>query len=654
MPSHEVDGVRLPALDSLGLGPVIVSCLTGVVSLGVWLLVPERVEVALVGGSLTLGALFFVYVGVALARRELRTIPLPRGRAPGSDVNARGDRRAGGIVERIASALESSTAQAEEAERAATEQIGFFQDFVELLPGGTALFDARLRLVQSSEAGLPGPHWSPEGVHPTPRLIWPEADAGDFVERFGRHVERCLEGGSAFDVEQSLPGATGGERHYRYHFLPLRDSTGQVARVAVVGDDVTDRVSTERLLAESQERLRQAEKLEVLGRLVGGVAHDFNNLLTVIRGHGEIGLTDVAEDDPLKEDLQEIVRAATRAGGLTSQLLAFSRKREAKYETLDLNDVLRGAEKLLSRVIGEDIELVLDLAPDLAPVKADLVQIEQIVLNLAVNARDAMATGGSLRVSTTASTEPSESDEKLWPGYALGDAVVLSVTDTGIGMDEETAARVFEPFFTTKGVNRGTGLGLATVSDIVRQTGGFIEMESEPGQGTSFRIFLPTGARADRAGGMSTEHTVRKGDGETVLVVEDEPEVLSLVGKVLSRFGYRILGATTPELALEIFQESAPEIDVVLTDLVMPGMDGLELMRILKEHDPDLPVLLMSGYSDDVLAAHGASCDDDHFLPKPFTATELASRVRSVLDLVTRSGQDTGASSERLPIPSRS
>ncbi len=384
-------------------------------------------------------------------------------------------------------------------------------------------------------------------------------------------------------------------------------------------------------LDRREERLRDAVKMEAIGRLTGGIAHDFNNLLTAIQGYARLASDEVEGDAPVQKSIAEIVRAGDRAGNLVQQLLAYSRQQSLQPVALDINETIGETRDMLGRLMGEDIEIASRLAPDLGLVRIDPGQFEQVLLNVAVNARDAMPRGGRL----TFETANIDLDEPYVQGdftIEPGRYVALQVTDEGVGMDQETTARVFDPFYTTKELGSGTGLGLATVYGIVKQSGGWIWLYSEPGEGTTFKIYLPRyeGERTTRepkfAGPVA-------GGTERILVVEDEQGVRRLVGRILSELGYEVIEAARPAEAIEI-HERGLAIDLLLTDVIMPEIGGQELAERLRRADPDLRVLYMSGYASDRL--HGDDGTPAH-IAKPFTPNELARRVRQVLD-VDRAG----------------
>jgi PAS domain S-box-containing protein len=413
-----------------------------------------------------------------------------------------------------------------------------------------------------------------------------------------------------------------------YLTTPIRGERGEAMGVVVTFQDITDRKKLE-------EQLRQSQKMEAVGRLAGGIAHDFNNMLTVITGYSELLLQSLAPGSPLRNTVEQIKQAGERAAGLTGQLLAFSRKQVLQTKVLDLNAVVADMDKMLRRVIGEDIDLLTVLKPGLGRVKADPGQLEQVMLNLAVNARDAMPQGGKLTIETA--------DVELDAAYARrhvtvkpGPYVMLAVSDTGCGMDAETQARVFEPFFTTKEQGKGTGLGLSTVYGIVQQSGGNIWIYSEPGRGTTFKIYLPKVEEAADMGDPVVAHMQQPRGTETILLVEDNPNVLGLARTVLQGQGYSVLEAPKGERALEIREQHNGAIHLLVTDVVMPGMSGRELAERLATSYPEMKVLYLSGYTDESIVHHGVLDHGMAFLQKPFTPDALARKVREVLDSPAR------------------
>jgi PAS domain S-box-containing protein len=383
--------------------------------------------------------------------------------------------------------------------------------------------------------------------------------------------------------------------------------------------DVTERKKTEGVLRQRDQELRQAQKMEAIGRLAGGVAHDFNNLLTAIRGYGELMMDTLEESDARREDMGEILKAADSATGLTRQLLAFSRRERVVARAVALDGILAGTEKMLRRVIGEDVELVCVSEQPLGCVRADNGQIEQVLMNLAVNARDAMPGGGQIRIALS----NVQIDGQPY--------VQLAVSDTGMGMDEETASHIFEPFFTTKREGHGTGLGLATVYGIVQQSNGTIEVDTGPGKGTTFRLRLPQVAAADADSSTAVQGQRPSAGSETVLLVEDDERVRALVCSVLKRGGYRVLEAEHAERAAEIAAARNGAIDLLLTDVVMPGRNGRELADLVVGRWPAVRVLFMSGYSSDTVLKRGVSATEAQFIQKPFTIDALTAKVRDVL-----------------------
>ncbi len=401
------------------------------------------------------------------------------------------------------------------------------------------------------------------------------------------------------------------------------DDEGRIAGYQGIVRDVTEQKQLE-------EQLRQAQKMEAVGNLAGGIAHDFNNLLTVIGGRSHLLTMRLPPEDPLRREVEIIGKTAERAARLTQQLLAFSRKQVLQPRVLDLNEIVREMDRILQRLIGEHIELRTVLGADLGRVRADPGQIEQVILNLAVNARDAMPEGGRLTIET-GSVELDAAYAREHVGVQPGPHVMLAVSDTGVGMDAQTQARIFEPFFTTKEAGRGTGLGLATVYGIVQQSGGHIRVYSEPGRGATFKVYLP---RVDAAAEVPapTEAPVTPLRGtETVLLVEDEDEVRALARESLEGFGYTVLEAQSPEEALRAFQTHPGPIHLLLTDVVMPKMSGRSLADRLVAARPGLKVVFMSGYTSNAIVHHGVLDEGTAFVQKPFTPGALARKVREVL-----------------------
>jgi two-component system, cell cycle sensor histidine kinase and response regulator CckA len=392
--------------------------------------------------------------------------------------------------------------------------------------------------------------------------------------------------------------------------------------------DLTERMQAEHALRSTEDQLRQAQKMEAVGRLAGGIAHDFNNVLSVILSYAEMLHDDLAVGDPRRDDAGEILGAAKRATGLTRQLLMFSRQQVLEPKVLDLNELLGNMDKMIQRVLGEDVELVTRRAETLGHVKADPSSIEQVMMNLVVNARDAMPTGGTLTLETSDVFLDNE-HVRLHLATRAGPHVMITVTDTGTGMDATTRARIFEPFFTTKPKDKGTGLGLSTVFGIVHQAGGGIEVESEVGRGTTFKVYVP---QVDDEVTLERATSVRVGRGtETILLVEDEAQVRTVARNILQRHGYCVIEAASPEDAIALCAHDGV-IDLLLTDVVMPHMSGPELANRIVQLRPTTRVLFMSGYTDDAVVRHGVLTSQIALLQKPLSPTSLADKVREVLD----------------------
>jgi two-component system cell cycle sensor histidine kinase/response regulator CckA len=400
---------------------------------------------------------------------------------------------------------------------------------------------------------------------------------------------------------------------------------GEPESFEMICEDITER----RML---EEQLLHSQKMEAVGRLAGGVAHDFNNLLTVIKGYSELMLNELSDKDPMRGEVEEVRRAAERAASLTRQLLAFSRRQVLEPKVLDLNVIINNMEKLLLRLLGEDVELQVSLSSSLGMVKADPGQIEQVIMNLAVNARDAMPRGGKLTLETRSHVI----DESYAREHAVvhaGQYAMIAVSDTGMGMDAETVSHIFEPFFTTKEIGKGTGLGLSTVYGIVKQSGGYIWVYSEPGRGTSFKIYLPIvrGGTTDEAGGRPTLTPTYRGT-ETILLVEDEDGVRALIREVLQRHGYRVIDTRNGPEATQACERHEGEIHMLLTDVVLAQITGTDLARQLSPMRPRMKVLFISGYTEEAIVHQGVLEEGTAFLQKPFTPNVLARKVREVLD----------------------
>ena len=431
-------------------------------------------------------------------------------------------------------------------------------------------------------------------------------------------IHRALAGEVAIALSTEAHGIT-----FDSHYVVMRNDDGAVTGVISVAVDVSDRVQLE-------ERLRQVLKMEAVGGLAAGIAHDFNNLLTAILGFSELVLARSDLAAAVRLDMEQIRGAGTSAAALTRQLLAFSRKQILQPQILDLNQLVERTGKLLQRTIGEDIHLVTRLAAPLGRVYADPGQIDQVILNLAVNARDAMPAGGTMTIET-ANVDFDEAYRTGHPDAASGPHVMVAVSDTGVGMDEGVRAHLFEPFFTTKARGKGTGLGLATVYGIVKQSEGSISVTSEPGRGTSFKVYLPRTAHAVIETAALCAMSLLRGT-ETVLLVEDQPEVRAVALACLARHGYRVLEASRGDDALQVAAHYAGPIHLLLTDVVMPAMSGADLARELLRIRPDVRVLYASGYDESVIVSHGVLEPDVDLILKPFTPERLLQKIRDVLD----------------------
>jgi len=425
-----------------------------------------------------------------------------------------------------------------------------------------------------------------------------------------------------------LVSRDGRERAVSETAAPIRARDGALRGAVVVIRDMSEQ---QRLELE----LRQAQKMESLGRLAGGVAHDFNNLLGAILGYCDIMLLDLTEAHPLRRDIEEVARSAKRAAALTRQLLAFSRRQIAEPKIVDVNGLVGAMERMLVRVIGEDVQLAVRLAERLPRVQVDPGQLEQVVMNLAVNARDAMPEGGTLLIETVDVWLGAEDWVRRHSVIRPGRHALLAVSDTGVGMDDATQAHIFEPFFTTKAEGKGTGLGLSTVYAIVQQAGGGIRVFSEPGKGTTFQIYLPSAPADAVLAADAEEAEVSSGGDETILLVEDETSLRTLLSRILTKKGYRVLAARSGDEAIRQAEDAAADIDLVVTDVVMPHMSGPEAVERLMRLHPRVKVLFMSGYSNEAIVHHGVLRTGLAFIEKPFSAEELASRVRKVLDGAT-------------------
>ena len=433
------------------------------------------------------------------------------------------------------------------------------------------------------------------------RLAEGKAWSGQFTNR--------RKNGSLYEAESTI--------------TPVRNQDGKVINYVSVSRDVTYQHSIE-------EQLRQSQKMEAVGLLAGGIAHDFNNILSVISGYCEMLISNAGGDDPRRKDLEEIKTSADRAAALTRQLLAFSRKQLLNPKVIEVNQVVTSMSEMLQRLIGENIELRLVLAENISTVKADAGQLEQVLMNLAVNARDAMPLGGKLVVETMM-VPWADLQETRPADLVAGDYVCITISDNGVGMTDEVKSHLFEPFFTTKGLGKGTGLGLATSYGIIKQSGGHIMVYSELGQGTVCKIYLPAGSEKTESSPAATTLPPQQGH-ETILLVEDEISLRKLGARVLQNCGYTVLVACNGREGLELARNNRDRIDLIVTNVIMPLMGGEDMVKELKPILPRALVMFMSGYTDDALSEHGVLDPGIYFLEKPFTPIRLANKVREVLD----------------------
>jgi PAS domain S-box-containing protein len=510
-------------------------------------------------------------------------------------------------------------------ERAHERQL--LHDLMDNVPDGIYFKDRQLRFLRANRAfsSLVG-GGAPEAL--TGRRLADVVNTPDVEVSEGEERRIMTEGLPAQDVLREFDRG-GIKRWLSETKAPIRSPGGDVIGLVCIARDVTERIATQDALRKLEQQLLQSQKMEAIGQLAGGVAHDFNNLLSVIMGYGELVLQECPEEDERRADLVELLGASQRAAALTRQLLAFSRRQVVQPEIVDLNAIVANVEKMLRRIIGEDIEMRTQFRPPRANIRADPSQIEQILLNLTVNARDAMPEGGKISVATAdVSLGPEYAQQH--PGVSAGNYVELSFQDTGSGMDVETQKRIFEPFFTTKPIGKGTGLGLATIYGIVQQCGGHIRVESDVGKGTRFRILFP------KPPATNVEPVVRRGSmrppsgAGTILLVEDEEAVRHVTARILRDNGYTVLEANDADEARVLCAEHRASIDVLLVDVVMPQISGPKLAEELGALLPGLRVVLMSGYSAG--GPQQLSLDaNSAFIQKPFTRATLAHKLREVL-----------------------
>jgi PAS domain S-box-containing protein len=521
---------------------------------------------------------------------------------------------------RQAADLEARLTEQRRAEEALRHSLAMMRSVIE---GTTDLvfvkdLEGRYLMVNSADAALIG-RPADEIIGHTDQDLFP----GKAAEAIRRAELEVIAEEKTRTYEESL-SVKGKTRRFLSSKGIYRDPRGKVAGIFGISRDVTE-------AKQLEMQLRQAQKMEAVGRLAGGIAHDFNNVLSAILSYADLLAEDLSPKDPRRVDAQEISRAAHRAAGLTRQLLAFSRSQMLALKVLDLNEIVAGTDKMLRRIIGEDITLETRLAPELGHVRADPGQVEQVIMNLAVNARDAMPGGGRLTIET-GNAVFDEQYRAVHEMVTPGDYVMLAVSDTGCGMDREEQSRIFEPFYTTKEPGKGTGLGLSTVYGIVKQSGGFIWVYSEPNQGATFKVYLPRVYEALDVVPPSPPASAPARGVETILLVEDEAPLRKVVHQILTRQGYLVLASSGGEEALRLARSHPGAIDLIATDVIMPGLGGRELVERLLALHPEASVLFMSGYTDDAVVHHGILERGTAFLQKPFSAAVLARKVREVLD----------------------
>ncbi len=433
-------------------------------------------------------------------------------------------------------------------------------------------------------------------------------------------------------VEAWLTIVKGEDKDERCLLLSTSYLDGEgLERVLLCAQDITDQKRAELERERLEAQLIQAQKMESVGRLAGGVAHDYNNMLGVIIGHAELGLSGLDAKSPVRDDLEQILKAAERSADITRKLLGFARKQTISPKILDLNDTVTGMLKMLRHLIGEDLEIAWMPGGDLRPVKMDPSQLDQILANLCVNSKDAMDKAGRITIGTE-NVVLDEAYCSNHAGFVPGEFVMLSVSDDGCGMDRDTLEHIFEPFFTTKEVGKGTGLGLSTVYGIVKQNNGFINVYSEPGKGTTTKIYLQSQSLGNQERKNATAPAIKRGKNEVILLVEDDIGILHITHSMLERLGYRVVAAQSPQEALSLSEQDLTEVQLVMTDVVMPGMDGKELATRLKTRLPHLKTLFMSGYTAEIVVGHGIIGKGVKFISKPFSVAELAAKLRETLD----------------------
>jgi two-component system cell cycle sensor histidine kinase/response regulator CckA len=525
-------------------------------------------------------------------------------------------------LEKKVQELERSLEERKLAEDSLKDRDAFIRDILESVDEGFIVVDQEYRILSANRAYCA-------------QVNRQQADVvGKYCYEVSHHVDKpCFTRGELCAVKQCFvtktPHAvththtksTGEQQYVEIKAYPMFDAAGEVVSAIETVNDITEQKKLE-------DQLRQAQKMEAIGTLAGGVAHDFNNILTAIIGYGNIVKMKLPAADPLQASVNQILLSSDRAAHLTHGLLAFSRKQVINPKPVDLNDIVKNVEKLLRRLIGEDVDLSVNLAADALIIMADSGQIEQTLMNLATNARDAMPEGGRLVIATGESAPP---EEVTVAGRAdTGKYALITVADTGTGMDEKIREKIFEPFFTTKEQGKGTGLGLSIVYGIVKQHNGYITVASEPGAGTSFSLYFPLVAADVEIHGAET--ATLRGGTETILIAEDDPDVRNMASQLLADFGYRVIEATDGQQAIDKFVDHLQEIDLLLLDVIMPKKSGKEVYVAIKSLKPDAAVLFMSGYTADILTRKGVIAEDSEFLMKPVSPPVLLRKIRETLD----------------------
>lgn len=504
--------------------------------------------------------------------------------------------------------------------------LGDLQQFIKTAPIAIALFDKNMRYLATSQRWIDDYRLGSDHLEGRSHYeVFPEIPNHWKVAH-----QQALSGAILRDEELFL--RQDGSMHWlSWVIQPWYESRNSIGGIAILSEDITDRKQLEQENQELLEQLVAAQKIESIGRLSGGIAHDFNNMLNVIQGHVGLALLDIDAQHPLHEHLTEIRDAADRSTELTQQLLAFASRQEIEPRFIDLNQTIEDMLRILKRLIGEEIKFAWEPESTGCVVKMDPSQLDQILANLCVNASDAISGIGKI----TLRTQNREFDPDFCarhPGFLPGRYVMLSVSDTGTGMNQETQSRIFEPFFTTKPPGKGTGLGLSTVSGIVNQNQGFIHVESEPGSGSTFEIYLPCRREGKPALTLELASHTPVGTNEMILLIDDEPMLAKISREILLSLGYRVITATSPNEAIQMAIDFHGTIDLLITDVVMPEMNGHDLYHSLHQLQPELKVLYMSGYSSHIMAEHGVIRDDTSFLKKPFSRDDLAVKVRQVLE----------------------